>query len=78
MLKSFHGILGVVDKTRKVYIAGQTRIHLDCVKGLGSFMELEVVLNEGQVKGKGVLVASEIMNMLGIRDSDLISGSYID
>lgn len=78
VLKSCHGILGVVDNTRKVYIKRQTRIHLDSVKDLGSFMELEVILDEGRAEKEGVLVASENMNTLGIRDSDLISGSYID
>ena len=36
------GVVGVVRKVRKVYLIGQTRVHLDQVESLGSFMELEV------------------------------------
>ena len=42
------GVRGVVRKTRNLYMVGQTRIHLDEVEGLGHFLELEVVMREGQ------------------------------
>ena len=36
------GVRGVVKKTRRLIMIGQTRVHIDDVEGLGTFMELEV------------------------------------
>src|SRR5687767_14220176 len=43
LLQMSLGIRGIVRKQRTLYLVGQTRIHLDEVEGLGSFVELEVV-----------------------------------
>lgn len=42
ILSTAYGTLGIVEKVRLLYHVGQTRIHVDQVTGLGSFMELEV------------------------------------
>lgn len=67
-----------VVKTRLFFRVGQTRIHLDSVAGLGSFVELEVELREGQPAGEGHRIARDLMAALGIREGDLIAGSYAD
>ena len=72
------GIRGVVRKTRFLYLAGQTRIHLDDVEGLGQFMELEVVLREGQSEAEGQAIAEELMTRLGVQKEDLLEGAYMD
>ena len=78
ILESALPIRGVVTKRRHLYLIGQTRVHLDEVEGLGTFMELEVVLSKGQTAEYGAKIANELMTQLGIRATDLISGAYID
>jgi predicted adenylyl cyclase CyaB len=72
------GVRGVVREKRTLYQIGQTRIHLDEVEGLGSFAELEVVMNEGQSQTTGVEIAHRLMSQLEINPSDLIEHAYID
>jgi predicted adenylyl cyclase CyaB len=72
------GVRGIVRKTRRLYVVGQTRIHLDAVEGLGDFLELEVVLAEGQDPAEGVEIAGKLMGELGLRPGDLVQGAYID
>jgi predicted adenylyl cyclase CyaB len=72
------GVRGVVRKTRYLYLAGQTRIHLDDVEGLGQFMELEVVLRDGQSDAEGQAIAQDLMTRLGIQQADLLEGAYMD
>jgi len=78
VLELAYGIRGVVKKTRYLYLAGQTRIHLDDVEGLGQFMELEVVLQEGQIDADGEKLADHLMNSLGVKKGDLLEGAYMD
>lgn len=72
------GVAGVVRKHREVYLVGQTRIHLDEVEDLGSFLELEVVLGDHQRAADGEAVARGLMEQLGISDDDLIDVAYVD
>jgi predicted adenylyl cyclase CyaB len=72
------GLRGVVRKTRYLYMVGQTRIHLDQVDGLGNFLELEVVLRDGQTDADGRAVAEELMRKLGVDQAALLEGAYID
>jgi predicted adenylyl cyclase CyaB len=72
------GVRGVVRKTRYLFLAGQTRIHLDDVDGLGQFMELEVVLQDGQSDAEGQAIARDLMSRLGIKTQDLLEGAYMD
>jgi predicted adenylyl cyclase CyaB len=72
------GVRGVVRKTRYLYMVGQTRIHLDDVEGLGQFMELEVVMKEGQSDAEGQAIAEDLMRRLEIREEALLEGAYMD
>ena len=65
-------------KTRWLFLVGQTRIHLDEVVGLGSFLELEVVLAADQSPDEGHRIARGIMAALEVREADLIDCAYAD
>jgi predicted adenylyl cyclase CyaB len=71
-------VVVVVEKTRLVSLIGQTRVHLDAVEGLGSFLELEVVLRDGQSPTEGHAIARDLMQQLGIQEADLIATAYAD
>ena len=72
------GIRGVVEKRRQVFHWDQTRIHLDEVTSLGSFLELEVVLREDQSIEAGRQIAVDIMDALGVGSECLVDRAYID
>ena len=72
------GTSGRVRKHRTLYLAGRSRIHLDRVDGLGDFVEIEVVLGDGDDAEGGVREARELMARLGIDGSRLVAGAYVD
>ena len=65
-------------KQRTLYLAGRTRIHVDRVEGLGDFVELEVVLGEGEAVDAGLREAHDLMARLGIAAPALVEGAYVD
>jgi predicted adenylyl cyclase CyaB len=71
-------IRGVVAKRRFLYCIGRTRVHLDDIAGLGTFIELEVVLDEGQSIEDGSSIAERLLAGLGVEDADRVAGAYID
>src|SRR5213083_2906459 len=73
-----YGAVGRVKKHRTLFLVGRTRIHLDQVEGLGQFLELEVVLGDGEPSENGVHEAQRLMATLGIDPSQLIERAYVD
>jgi predicted adenylyl cyclase CyaB len=73
-----YGSAGRVRKHRTLYLVGRTRVHLDRVESLGHFLELEVVLAEGESPDAGVKEAHALMTALGLADDQLIDGAYVD
>jgi predicted adenylyl cyclase CyaB len=72
------GVLGRVRKCRMLLRVGQTRVHLDRVEGLGDFLELEVVLRDGQGQADGMAIAEALLSELGVPRDALLSGAYLD
>jgi adenylate cyclase class IV len=71
-------VRGIVVKRREVFLVGRTRIHLDQVESLGCFVELEVVMKPGESVEAGGREARELLEALGIRETALVAGAYID
>jgi predicted adenylyl cyclase CyaB len=73
-----HGQIGRVRKQRTLYLVGRTRVHLDRVMDLGDFIELEVVLHDDETPESGMQEAEQIMAALGIAETQLVRGAYLD
>ncbi|GAB4042122.1 MAG: class IV adenylate cyclase [Rubrivivax sp.] len=72
------GLVGRVRKQRRLVMIGRTRVHLDRVEGLGDFMELEVVLRDGEPECDGADEAEALLTRLGVAPADLVQGAYLD
>lgn len=73
-----YGQIGRIRKHRTLFLVGRTRVHLDRVEGLGHFLELEVVLVDGESTDAGVGEARDLMGRLGIGSAQLVEGAYLD
>lgn len=76
------GVLAVVDKKRQIYFIENVKFHIDEVKGLGSFVEIEAIDSENTQK---VMNAEELnaqcrfyIELFNIQKSDLLTHSYSD
>ena len=67
-----------VSKHRTLYLIGNTRVHLDRVDELGQFVELEVVLDEGDSQQRGMDIAKELVERLGLSGAEKLSVAYAD
>jgi adenylate cyclase class IV len=73
-----YGQSGRIKKHRTLFLVGRTRLHLDNVERLGTFLELEVVLQDDESPEVAVREAAELMNTLGVGPEQLIECAYID
>lgn len=77
LLKDSFGERGAVIKKRRLWLLGKTRIHLDQVKGLGNYVELETVFNKDGYR-KAMIEHRHIISVLQLRGYKKIKGSYSD
>jgi adenylate cyclase class IV len=70
--------LVVVRKRREVLLIDNVRVHLDQVDGLGTFLELEAVVDAAHDDAICRAQVDRIMAALGLRDANLIRSSYAD
>jgi predicted adenylyl cyclase CyaB len=79
MLTKALGVLVVVEKQREIYFIGNVKFHLDAVKGLGDFVEIEAIDTDGTI-GKEQLFAQcqTFLELFQIAPADLLAPSYSD
>lgn len=77
-LTQAYGQAGRVQKHRTLFLVGRTRVHLDDVKDLGQFLELEVVLEDDEPAEAGVAEAHRLMARLGVAQTQLVKDAYVD
>lgn len=71
------GTLVIVDKKREIYFIRNAKFHIDRVKGLGKFVEIEV-FGPSQNAAKLKAQCEFYQRLLGIKKRDLIPNSYSD
>ena len=69
--------LAVVDKRREIYFVKNVKIHLDRVRQLGKFLEVEAISRTGDVK-KIRSQARHFQQLFGISAKDIVAESYSD
>jgi predicted adenylyl cyclase CyaB len=69
--------LAVVDKRREIYFVKNVKIHLDRVRQLGKFLEVEAISRTGDVK-KIRSQARHFQQLFGITAKDIVAESYSD
>jgi len=75
ILRSQLKLLTVVSKVRHIFIKNNIRIHLDRVKKLGDFIEIEIIYKEIKSAKKQM---KELIEFLELNKNDFIKHSYSD
>lgn len=73
------GIRVVVDKKREIYFIENVKFHIDNVIGLGTFVEIEAISENGLIPRETLLCqCNHYIELFGIIKEDLIHVSYSD
>ncbi len=72
------GLNTVVDKKREIYMIDNVKFHLDNVKNLGKFIEIEVNGTDKSNKQNLMEQCKFYLNLFNINNNDLIPVSYSD
>jgi predicted adenylyl cyclase CyaB len=72
------GVLVVVEKSRRLLLWQSVRIHLDDVRGLGSFIEIEAVAGPASDLTSERRQAREVQEALAIAPEQIMAISYSD
>ncbi len=70
------GEVTCVRKSREVWLYRNARIHLDRVRTLGTFVEIEVVVARGPRQARALM--DELIGLLRLSPGEFVGGSYAD
>jgi len=73
------GVKAVVDKKRKIYFINNIKFHFDEVEGLGTFLEVEVIDEDGSLNIEDMKKdCDHYFQFFGLSQSQLVDRSYSD
>jgi predicted adenylyl cyclase CyaB len=85
LLAAALGVLAVVDKRREIYFVRNVKIHLDRVRDLGEFVEVEAIQTSKPARGEPKILrgtirrqARDFQRLFGVTDPEIIPLSYSD
>ena len=79
LLSDALGIKTVVDKRRAIYFIDNVKFHLDEVKGIGQFVEIEAIDTDGSISVAQLQEQCEYyIRLFDIQPEDLLTTSYSD
>ena len=79
VLEAAFGVLVVVDKRREIYFLDNVKFHIDEVRGLGGFVEIEAQGSDEDVPAETLLEQClHYRDLFGIGPEDLVAESYSD
>lgn len=78
LLKSL-GQLIVVKKRREIFFIDNVKFHLDSIKDLGTFVEIEAIDKDGDIGKERLLEqCNHYLKIFDIKEGDLLADSYSD
>jgi len=78
LLKALHEVLVIVDKQRKIFFIDNVKFHIDEVKDLGAFVEIEAIGEQGDDYQVLSDQCNTYMEKFGITSEDCLDVSYSD
>ncbi|HMB93619.1 MAG TPA: class IV adenylate cyclase [Rhodothermales bacterium] len=73
------GVLVVVDKRREIYFIDNIKFHIDRVEGVGTFVEIEAIDEEGRIGTEPLHdQCQHYLDLFDLPPASLVAGSYSD
>lgn len=81
LLEKSLGLLSIVDKKRKIFFIQNAKIHLDHVKNLGQFVEIEILAEHHQMDNRFSTLQEQCryyQDLFEIKKEHMLTKSYVD